>query len=1076
MRGLIAWWAKNSVAANLLMVAIIVVGLFGFFNLEREILPGIKANEIQVETSWQGASPRDVQEQMITRIEEAVYDIDGIDNIQALAFEGGGRVTIKTKISADFDALLDEVKARVDGINNLPPDAFRPTVRRTPIEIQYMFLALHGDMERLDLQLIADDVRDEMAALFGGELTQDITRIDREITIEISEEKLRQFNLTFQQVATAISGASVNLSAGEVKTSAGNLQLRARNLANNATEFEKIVIRQSADGGRIMLKDIATVLDGFQDIDFTVNFKGEEAVFFQVNSPDKPDVSKTGKAFRQYIKDKNKTLPPELTLSMWMDASAGFDSRMSLIGSNAFMGMILVLLILTIFLRPAVAIWVTVGILVSFLGAFAIAPFIGISLNMISTFAFLLVIGIVVDDAIVVGESVHFHVEHGISGTRGSIAGANMVSKPVIFAVITTIMVFLPWMFLSGSTSDFTSQISLVVMAALVFSLIEAFFILPSHLRHLKPLPPRDQMNRFARFQTMMADSLVSFARHTFRPFVAAIIKFRYATVAVFLGMFYLSFAAIQANMAKVEMFPDFGGDMLMAQVSFPEGTSFDRLAQVQHQLDEAIDTLNANVEEDFGVDFDLIPAPGSFANGRRIQAFLGLAPAEQRDQISATDIAEKLEEYLGPIPDAFRVTINATGGRGGGGGAFVHYAIASDNEADLSRAMKEFKDQLGTYGSVARTWDSLESSSQEMQFNLKPGAESLGITLTSLTRQVREAFFGREVQRLPRNGDDVRVVLRYPKAARESIDSLQQLRIRTANGTEVPLYSVAEVTFAPGISRINRRDRKQVIRVGGVIRGGPQARQVIQKDIDEVFLPQWELSNPNAERLLIEADDEQVTFMRELQQSGMFILFAMYFLLAVGFKSYSQPFLILIAIPFAFVGMVFGAIVTGTPLGIMSSFGFFAAAGVAVNDNLVLLDYVNRLTDKGVGAYQAMIDACVSRFRPILLTSVTTFVGVMPMFAEKSAQAEFLKPMVVALAFGVLFDFFLTLMLVPAMYGIGIDIKRFVKGVWTGHKQPPLGSSYDPQMAIALEGHEIDGIMADAGDRIEGASPAPAQ
>jgi multidrug efflux pump subunit AcrB len=1064
MRGLIAWWAKNAVAANLLMFSIIVVGLFGFFKLEREILPGIKVNEIQVESAWQGASPRDVQEQIITRIEAAVYDIDGIDNIQAQAFEGGGRVTIKTKVTADFNFMLDEVKARVDGIQNLPPDAFRLTVKRTPVQIQYMFLALHGDMDRLELQLIADDVRAEMAALFGGELTQDITRIDREITIEISEEKLRQFKLTFQQVATAITGASVNLSAGEVKTSAGKLQLRARALADSAPEFENIIIRQSADGGRVLLKDIATVLDGFQDLDFTVNFKGEEAVFFQVNSPDKPNVSKTGKAFRQYIKDKNETLPPELTLSMWMDASKSFDSRMSLIGSNALMGMVLVLLILTIFLRPAVAIWVTAGILVSFLGAFALAPFIGISLNMISTFAFLLVIGIVVDDAIVVGESVHFHVEHGISGTRGSIAGANMVSKPVIFAVITTIMVFLPWMFLSGSAADFTSQISLVVIAALTFSLIEAFFILPSHLRHLKPLPPREEMNRFARFQTMMAESLITFARRRFRPFVAAIIKFRYATLAVFIGLFYLSIAAIQANLAEVKMSPDFGGDMLMAQVSFPEGTSFERLAQVQHQLDGAIDTLNDNVEQDFGVDFDLIPSPGSFANGRRIQAFLGLAPAEQRGEISATNIAEKLEEYLGPIPDAFRVTINATGGRGGGGGAFVHYAIASDNEDDLSRAMKEFKEQLGTYGSISRTWDNLESSSQEMQFTLKPGAESLGITLSSLTRQVREAFFGREVQRLPRNGDDVRVVLRYPKAARESIDSLQQLRIRTANGTEVPLYSVADVSFAPGISRINRRDRKQVISVGGIIRGGPQARQAIQKDIDDVFLPQWQLSNPNAERLLIEADHEQVVFLEELKQSGLFILFAMYFLLAVGFKSYSQPFLILIAIPFAFVGMVFGCIVTGVPLGIMSGFGFFAAAGVAVNDNLVLLDYVNRLSDKGVGAYQAMIDACVSRFRPILLTSVTTFMGVMPMFAEKSAQAEFLKPMVVALAFGVLFDFFLTLMLVPAMYGIGIDIKRFVKGVWTGQKQPPLGSSYDPEMAIALEGHEIDNIMADAG------------
>ncbi len=1061
MRGLIAWWAKNPVAANLLMLAIIVSGLFGYNTLEREIFPGIKVNEIRIESAWQGASPRDMQEQIITRIEEAVYDLDGIDNIQALAFEGGGRVTVKTKVNADFDKMLDDIKTRVDGINNLPPDAFRLTVRRTPVEIDYMFMALHGDMDRLELQLIADDVRREMAQLFGGELTQDITRLDREITIEIAEEKLRQYGLTFQQVATAISGASVSLSAGEVRTSAGRLQLRTRALADSAGEFEKIVIRQTPDGGRILLKDIATVLDGFQELDFTAEFKGEEAVFFRVISPDKPDVTKTGKAFRKYIKEKNKTLPEELTLSMWGDFSVGFDSRMSLIGSNALMGMILVLIILTIFLRPAVAIWVTVGILVSFLGAFAIAPFIGISLNMISTFAFLLVIGIVVDDAIVVGESVHFHVEHGVSGTRGSIAGANMVSKPVIFAVITTIMVFLPWMFLSGTTSDFTTQISLVVMAALTFSLIEAFFILPAHLKHLKPLPPRDQMNPFARFQTMLADSLISFAHKFFRPFIAVIVKFRYITLAMFCGLFYLSYAAIQANFAKVEMFPDFGGDMLMTQITFPEGTSFDRLVQVQKQLEDAVVTLNENAEKDFDVNYDLIPAPGSFANGRNVQAFLGLAPAEQRGEISSTDIAEKLEEYLGSIPDALRVTINATGGRGGGGQS-VRYAIASDNEADLSRAMKEFKAHLSTYGNVSRTWDSLESSSQEMQFSLKPGAESLGITLAGLTRQVREAFYGREVQRLPRNGDDVRVVLRYPKAARDSIDSLQQLRIRTNTGAEVPLYSVAEVTFAPGISRINRRDRKQVISVGAVIRGGPQEKQIIQKDIDENFLPKWKLSNPNAERLLVGADDEQTTLLSELMRSGLFVLFAMYFLLAVGFKSYSQPLLILIAIPFAFVGMVFGCIVTGVPLGIMSFFGFAAAAGVAVNDNLVLIDYVNRLTNKGVGAYQAMIDACVSRFRPILLTSVTTFVGVMPMFAEKSAQAEFLKPMVVALAFGVLFDFFLTLMLVPALYGIGIDIKRFATGCWTGIRQPRLGSSYNPELAIALEGHEMDGLMGD--------------
>ncbi|MEE9273411.1 MAG: efflux RND transporter permease subunit [Robiginitomaculum sp.] len=1062
MRALIAWWAKNPIAANLLMATVIISGYIGYNKLNRQTFPEISINEIQIVSIWNGASPRDLQDQIITRIEEVVHNIDGIDYIKASVREGRGTVTIKTKVNVDFDKILDEVKVRVDSINNLPPDAFRITVKRQTPQIPYMFLALHGDIDRITLQELGDDIRDEMAQLPGGDLTQDITRLNREITIEISEEKLRQFGLNFQQISRAISGSSVNLSAGVIKTTTGKLQLRARSLADTQSDFEDIIIRQTSDGGLIRLKDIAAVTDGLVDLDFDAKYKGQEAVFFQVLSPENPNVSKAGKAFRDYIKKRNKTLPKGIQLSMWGDWSAGFDSRMALIGSNSLMGLLLVLIILTLFLRPAIAIWVTLGIVTSFFGAFALAPYMDISLNMISTFAFLLVIGIVVDDAIVVGESVHFHVEHGMKGTKASIAGTNMVTKPVFFAIITTIMTFMPWMMLSGTTSDFTSQISLVVIAALIFSLIEAFFILPSHLAHLKPLKPRDEMNVFGRFQTKLAESLIHFAHMFFRPFLAFIIKFRYATIAFFMGLMLLSVSAIKANLVKIDMFPDFGGDMLSVTIRLPKGTSFARLSQIQDQLADGVKQINENGQRDFGVDFDIIPRPGSFVSGNQLQAFLGLAPAEKLNKISSTQIAEKLEDYIGEIPDAYRVNISAGQGHSGGGRQIIRYSIASDNEKALARATTDFKEHLENYGNVTRTWDSLESSTLEMQFKLKPGAESLGIDLATLTRQVREAFYGSEVQRLPRNGDDVRVVLRYPKQARESIDSLQQLRIRTDTGTEVPLYTVANVSFAPGITSINRRDRKQVISVGAVIKGGPKAKQEIQKEIDENFLPEWELAHPNAERLQIGDDQEKITLMSELKLSGTIVLLAMYALLAIGFRSIFQPFLILIAIPFAFVGMVAGAIIVDVPLGIMAAFGFFAAAGVAVNDNLVLIDYTNRLRAKGVGAHQAIIDSCVSRFRPILLTSVTTFFGVMPMFAEKSAQATFLKPMIVALAFGVLFDFFLTLILVPAMYGVGEDIKRFTKYIWTGQKQPALGSSYDPELTIALEGHEIDDIMPD--------------
>ena len=535
---------------------------------------------------------------------------------------------------------------------------------------------------------------------------------------------------------------------------------------------------------------------------------------FQVITPDTINVTQAGKGFRDYIEKKNKELPEGIELSMWFDGSTVFDARMDLIGSNALVGLILVLIILVLFLRPAVAFWVTAGILVSFAGAVAVLPALGVSLNMISTFAVLLVIGIVVDDAIVVGESIHFHVEHGISGERGAIAGTHMVIKPVFFAVVTTIMTFMPWMMLSGPMVAVTRQITLVVIAALVFSLIEAFFILPAHLAHLKPLKPIEQAGRFSRFQRGLADGLQNFARKVFRPFIAFIIKFRYATFSVFVGLMILSFGILKAGLAKVEMFSNPEGDMIQASINFPEGTSFDRVLQVKQALDVAIDEVNDNAKKDFGVNFDLITAPGSFAANNRVQGFLGLAPVEDRTEISSKKIADKLEEYLGPVPDAYRVRFSADQGFSSGGG-FVTYGITSNDPEQLSRATQDLKKQLESYGSVTRTWDSLESSSQEMRFTLKPGAERYGVSLADVTRQVREAFYGREVQRLPRNGQDVRVILRYPKTSRDSIDSLEQLRIRGTNGVEVPLYSVADVSFAPGVSRISRRDRKRTVRAG---------------------------------------------------------------------------------------------------------------------------------------------------------------------------------------------------------------------------------------------------------------------
>jgi len=1059
MRALIAWFVKNPVAANLIMFIMLCAGILGYKGLEREFIPQTTFNGITISMTWPGASPRDVAEQLISRAEESVDGLDGIDYIESTANEGSGSINVRTKLGADYDKILDEIKSRVDGIQNLPPDAFRPTVTRWDARADILFLALYGEVDRLTLQRAANDLRFELTKLPGLQLTNHISKQAEQVTIEVSEENLRRYGLTFNDVSRAIGSTSVNLSAGSVETTGGNLQLRARNLANTKADFEKIIIRQSASGGVVRVSDIATVIDGFDDDKFNATYKGQPAAVFQVLSTDRMDITQSGNAIRKFKEDVNEKLPPSLNFDIWWDGSTMFDSRMSLIGGNALSGMILVLITLMLFLRPKVAIWVTVGIGAAFAGSLAIAGTLGISLNMISLFAFLLVIGIVVDDAIVVGESVYFHTENGVLGEKAAISGANMVVKPVFFAVITTIMMFIPFLLMSGPFGSLFSQISLVVIAVLTFSLIEAFFILPAHLRHLEPID-EDKTNVLSRFQRRLADSLVSFARRVFRPIVANVIRFRYITLATFVGLMIMAVSLLTAGIAPRAFFPEVDSDMIQVTMRFPEGTTFERREQARAQLDAGVEKLNANAQADFGIasGVDLIANPGTATDARQVQGFLGLTAVDNRNNASTKIITEKLEEYVGPVPDAFRVTYGFTQGGGENGGRLFFGVNSADEEA-LRAAVLELKAEIETYNGVTSAWDSLESSAREIQFNMKPGAETLGITLNDVTTQVRQAFFGLEVQRLPRNGEDVRVMVRYPTKARESIDSLQTLLIRGANGVEVPLFSVADVEFAPGVGRIQRRDRKQVNYTGARVRGTPQALAEIRKDLEDNYFPEWELRHPAVGRINVGDDELMTTFRNEITLSGVTVLFLMYVLLAIAFRSYALPLLIMVAIPFAFIGMIFGNIVTGVPFGIFSIFGFFAASGVAVNDNLVLIDYVNRLRDKGVGAYQAMLDACVARFRPILLTSVTTFVGITPILFENSAQAEFLKPMVVALAFGVLFDFFLTLILVPAMYGIGVDITRIFRSMWTGIRQPGLGSTYDPEMAVALEGLEADEI-----------------
>ena len=1066
--GFLGWWASNSVAANLLMIMTLIGGVVGYFRMDQVVFPTADWNIVTVSVAWPGAAPQEVEEQIVVRIEEAVADIEGIDEMTARATEGSGTVILTADRNLDMNAFTDEVKLRVDSINNLPPSSYRPIVQRARAESIYMGVALHGEIPLLDLRRLAERTRDEIALLPGASRAIVWGVLDEEVAIEVSEDALRRFGLTFDEVAGAIRATSVNTSSGNIRTETGDVSLRARNLADTQSQFEDIVLRQTAGGAIVRVGDVATVIDGFVDADLVSTFNGEPNAIIAIPTlEDDMNVVRTQKAIADFIEAKADELPPGVALDMWWDDSKIYKDRMEMVFSNGLFGLGLVMVILLLFLRPAVAVWVTVGIAIAFAGTFAVLPMVGVSLNVLSLFAFLIVVGIVVDDAIIVGENIHNQVERGYKGLDASVLGAQLVAKPVVFGVVTTMMAFAPWMLLTGPEVQFTRQISLVVIAALTFSLIESLLILPNHLTHLKKQKRAEggALKGFFAFQRRLADGLVWFARNRYRPLAETAVRNRYATVLLFVCLFVLAVSSLQFGFVKFKFEPEVESDFLQITISMPDGTPFSRTEQVAQQLQDAELRFQEAMNAEFGGDFEIVQSTNTIAETRQVQSWIGLAPAEDRPPgLSVRDMSERLRVELGPVPDAEEVDMQFTINQANNN---IPISLQSRDLNALRVAADDLKVKLNTYDAVFDVRDNMLSATEEARITLKPGAESTGLTLQEVTRQVRQAFYGEEVQRLPRNGDDVRVMVRYPETARESLDALNNFRIRTTDGREVPLAAIAEVEFAPGVQTINRRERQRSITVTANV-AGDESGSILQ-DLNDTFYEDFERRHPEVTREQLGNAQAEQEFLGEVLVLLLIMFGLMFALLAVAFRSVFQPLLVMTAIPFGFVGALIGHVIMGMPMGILSYFGIGAAAGVVINDNLVLIDYVNRLRKEGVGAYQALIEACVARFRPILLTSVTTFVGVAPMMAERSMQARFLQPMIVSLAFAVVFALFLTLFMVPSLYAVGVEIARYFRSAFTGQPMQHIGSTWDTELSGDMGVDLDEGGMAPT-------HPAPAE
>ena len=1005
MGGLISWWVRNAVAANLLMVFIIVSGLIAWTTIEKEVQPIVKLPLIQVSLTWPGASPKEIEQQVVQRVEAAVKNIDNLRRYNSDSREGFGSVRLEAQPRVDLTQFKEDVRDALDGITSFPRDLEPPRIRTIEWKETIHYLTIRGDIGERALGRLAEELRDELISLshvsdvdIGG------TR-EEEVTIEVSEEALQRYQLSFDELATAIRASSINLSSGELRTATGNIQLRAENLADSQTDFEAIIVRELLSGAQLRLGDVARVIDGFEDFEVSASADGVPAVMLQIEPSDRLFITKTSDQVNAWIDSKQAELPQGVELLSLADMADAYDSRMSLIFDAAWMGLILVMLILLLTLRFTVALWVTVGIAISFVGAFIFLPVVDVSINFLSTFAFLLVLGIVVDDAIVVGESIHHHREDlGLEAQEAAIVGASAVARPVIFAVLTTVVAFAPWAFLSGPQSEFLRHLSAVIAFALAFSLIEAFCILPAHLRHL---PARNDDTRGFALQRRIADGIMSFAEKTYAPLLAKALNVRYTLSAIFLAGFVIALTLASTGWVRFYFFPQLESETLVVNVGLPTGVPFTRTEAVMNQLDRTSDGLK-----------EQYPVIGAFtfAYDNQLEQYVQLPPPGESN-ISMREVAETYLDTMGDIPDAENINVQYTANQGE---AVLTFVFAHTDEERLKQAAADLRNYLVTFEDVFFVRDNQRGEIDELNIRLKPGAQTLGVTLADVSRQVRQSYYGEEVQRLPRQYGDVRVMLRYPQDARETLTSLRDLNVRTNDGRLIPLATVADIEVRKASQRIVRRNGQRIFEV--FARVNVDSMGDINDKVQDEFIPELQERFPALQVIKGGWEEQQAEFMTEVTRLFTIAMLTIYALLAVAFRSYTLPTIIMSAIPFAYMGAIFGHQLIGIPLDMFSFFGMGAAAGVVVNDNLVLIDYILKREEKGDDRFKAIINAAKNRFRPILLTTLTTFVGLMPIIAETSQAAAFLKPSVISLAFGVFFAFFVSLFLVPALYLIGDD------------------------------------------------------
>ncbi|ABX50810.1 acriflavin resistance protein [Shewanella baltica OS625] len=1021
-KGILAWFARNSVAANLLMWALLVGGLFSTVLINKEVFPSFELNLLNISVAYPGAAPQEIEEGINIKIEEAIQDINGIKKVTSVASEGVGSITVEVEDGYEVQTVLDEAKLRLDAISTFPVNIEKPNIYQIKPENNVIWVSVYGDMTLHDMKELAKSVRDDLTQLPAVTRAKVTGVRDYEIAIEVSEDKLREYGLTFTQVALAVQNSSFDLPGGSIRAQDGDILLRTKGQAYTGDDFANIVVTTRPDGSRVMLPQVATIKDDFEErLEYT-RFNGKPAAIIEVTSVDDQNALDIAAQVKQYVEDRRATLPANAQLDTWGDMTHYLKGRLNMMMSNMFYGALLVFIILAMFLDLKLAFWVMMGLPVCFLGTMLIMPLepFSMTINMLTLFAFILVLGIVVDDAIVIGESAYTEVERHGHSVDNVIRGAQKVAMPATFGVLTTIAAFIPMLMVSGPMGIIWKSIGMVVILCLAFSLVESKFILPAHLAHMKFKKPGAPRGFFGRLKANFNDRVQHFIHHSYRNFLERCIKQRYNVVAAFIGVLILSIALVASGKVRWVFFPDIPSDFIQVQLEMDEGSSEENTLKVVQSIEEALYKMNDKMEQDNGYQV----VKHSFINmSSRTSAFIfaELTKGEDRE-VDGVTIAAAWREQLPELLSVKKLSFNASTNDAGGD---ISFRLTSSDLDELSAASKELKQKLASYEGVYDIADNFSSGSHEIRLKIRPEAEALGLTLSDLARQVRYGFYGYEAQRILRNKEEIKVMVRYPLEQRRTVGYLENMLIRTPTGTSVPFSTVAQIEKGESYASITRVDGKRAITITANANKNIVEPSKVVQEIQKDYLPQLQAKYPKIQTALDGGSLDEQNAMVGLMQGFFFALFTIYALMAIPLKSYSQPLIIMSVIPFGIIGALFGHLIQGLAMSVLSLCGIVALAGVVVNDSLILVDFVNRAREQGQSVRQAAVDSGCYRFRAIILTSLTTFVGLVPIILERSLQAQIVIPMATSLAFGILFSTVVTLILVPLLYIILDDVSR---------------------------------------------------